>query len=423
METNQNKIKIKPCKRSFEISHSILKILTALIIFENFSQFSSTNKIILSFSNDSETSQFQHDHSYHTNPRDSYETTNDFTEYQFDSNFNNSYKVELSPLLDAMNKSDCTSLFPSCICSFQEDIQRYFLYCNDPSLKRIPDFKSIYHKFEQFKKNRTLIFSKIDFSQSGIKRIKKGSFDYIQFDLLNPHIDTIDIQLNEFESGVSSFENYVEHLKQIIVPMYHLEFDNIEEIDDGSFEIFVANSVKLNHEMKNKSLVLPKINISAISAAYDILLKLKFNRPIFNFVANRKPFFGLKALQFHINEMINEYLSNSIFDQSFISELFIENSMNFVGFVDLNDVFPSGKLLKRFIAVRSYKIEALCSHSLPSFVDQESFSEIIIKKCQKLNEIREFTFYKYPHLKTLILASNNFSKLEKNSLRYKNVYK
>jgi hypothetical protein len=74
--------------------------------------------------------------------------------------------------------------------------------------------------------------------------------------------------------------------------------------------------------------------------------------------------------------------------------------------------------LHRFQVIRSYKIEALCSHSLPSFVAQETFHEIVVKKCLSLREIKAFTFYKFTHLKSLVLTGNNFSKIDKNSFRH-----
>ena len=63
---------------------------------------------------------------------------------------------------------DCSSLFPKCLCSFQESVQRNFLYCNDPSVTRMPDFRSILDMFERYIKTvhskLNLIFSKVDFS-------------------------------------------------------------------------------------------------------------------------------------------------------------------------------------------------------------------------------------------------------------------
>ena len=74
--------------------------------------------------------------------------------------------------------------------------------------------------------------------------------------------------------------------------------------------------------------------------------------------------------------------------------------------------------MHRFEAIRSYKIDTLCSHSLPSFIEQETFYEITIKKCLSLRQIKAFTFYKYTHLKSLLLTANNFSHMDANAFRY-----
>ena len=74
---------------------------------------------------------------------------------------NNSYNTNLAV-------KDCSSLFPRCLCSFKESTRRNFLYCNDPAVKRIPDFKVIYKLFESYVQavhsNLNLIFSKVDFT-------------------------------------------------------------------------------------------------------------------------------------------------------------------------------------------------------------------------------------------------------------------
>ena len=63
---------------------------------------------------------------------------------------------------------DCSSLFPRCLCSFKESTRRNYLYCNDPSVKKMPDFKAIYELFERYVRavhsNLNLIFSKVDFT-------------------------------------------------------------------------------------------------------------------------------------------------------------------------------------------------------------------------------------------------------------------
>ena len=68
---------------------------------------------------------------------------------------------------------DCSSLFPRCLCSFKESTRRNYLYCNDPSVKKIPDFKAIYELFERYVRsvhsNLNLIFSKVDFTSKFLK--------------------------------------------------------------------------------------------------------------------------------------------------------------------------------------------------------------------------------------------------------------
>lgn len=333
-------------------------------------------------------------------------------------------------------EKDCSSLFTNCLCSFHEETKRNFLYCNDQAVKEIPDFKKIYNLFDRDIKtkypNLNLIFSKVDFSGSHINFIKKNDLKYLQMDLFNSKIfisknnsmiktnidnQSISISTTTPEVHSNSFESYLEHLKKTIVPIYHLDFDNILNIDDGAFEEFLITSTQLTYELAFPNNTNFNRN-GKIDQNMDILLKIRFSNSRFNFSPSRKPFKGLKAQEFHIKSMPNEYLCNSIFDESIILELFIEDTPEFIGFLDLSSDLPNGKLLNRFIAIRSYKIDSLCSHSLPSFVDQETFNEIIIKKCSNLRSIKEFTFYKYPHLKSLVLAANNFSKINKNAFRY-----
>jgi hypothetical protein len=105
-----------------------------------------------------------------------------------------------------------------------------------------------------------------------------------------------------------------------------------------------------------------------------LLFKIfRFTNSKLDLSPNRKPFKGLRAAEFHINSMENEYLANSIFDDAIISDLCFESAPNLVGFLDLSNHLPTGKLTHRLEVMRSYKIDALCSHSLPSFVDPETF--------------------------------------------------
>ena len=63
---------------------------------------------------------------------------------------------------------DCSSLFPRCLCSFKESTRRNYLYCNEPTMNKMPDFKAIYELFEMHVRavhsNLNLIFSKVDFT-------------------------------------------------------------------------------------------------------------------------------------------------------------------------------------------------------------------------------------------------------------------
>jgi len=269
-----------------------------------------------------------------------------------------------------ISSNNCSQNFPNCLCSPDPVSLKYALYCNDPNLKRIPPFSRDLNA-------TSLIFSKVDFSQSGIKRIHKNDLKYLNLDLRNLTIH-------------QKKQNTVKELSSHV--LYHLDFETISEIETGAFEWFGDSSDEL------------------------LLLKIRFSNSHFNY-SLLKPFKGLSALKLHLNNISNEYLLNTMFDESRIVELLIENMHSFIGFLDSNN-FPSGHLLNRFVAIRSYKIDALCSHALPSFVDQEIFSEITIKKCSTLKSIRPFTFFKYPHLKQLFLASNSFTTLNKNSLSH-----
>ena len=321
--------------------------------------------------------------------------------------------------LKKTNALDCNGLFEKCLCSFNEQTRRHFLYCNDHTIRKMPDFKDIYAKLVAAKHHTqlSLVFSKLDFSGSSIRRIRKEDLAHLQLDLLPSNLVSNHSTLN---SSTADFESLLEQLKQSFVPIYHLDFDNILEIDDGSFLSFMANSLALTYELAaaaqqqnpaEESLLTPPQN-------ENLLLKLRFSNSKFDFAPTRKPFMGLKALELHLNNISNEYLANSIFDQSVISEIYLENSPHFVGFVDASSTLPNGRLLHRFVVTRSYKIEQLCSHSLPSFVDQETFHDITIKKCGALRQIKPFAFYKYPHLRTLVLAGNNLSRIDKDSFRY-----
>ena len=208
------------------------------------------------------------------------------------------------------------------------------------------------------------------------------------------------------------------------MPKYHLDFEGIVDIEDSAFAKFIENSINISYQFSSSSIISATLPItSSPSSSYfdnlrsQLLLKIRFSDSQFNFAPHRKPFAGLKALEFHINNMSTEYLANSIFDASVIQEFYLDDAPNFIGFLDLSESLPTGKLLNRFVVTRSYKIDSLCSHSLPSFVDFEQFFEIQIKKCANLKSIKAFTFYRYSHLKSLILASNNFAVLDRDCFR------
>ena len=127
--------------------------------------------------------------------------------------------------------------------------------------------------------------------------------------------------------------------------MYHLDFDHLIEIDDASFEDFIISSTNLTFRLKDDN-----DDNKNITDNYndddddddDILLRIRFSNCNFKFSPQRKPFQGLKAQEVHMNNVRNEYLANSVFDSSIISELHLENSLNFNGFLDLSDTLPNG---------------------------------------------------------------------------------
>lgn len=200
----------------------------------------------------------------------------------------------------------------------------------------------------------------------------------------------------------------------MVLPKYHLDFEGIVDIEDAAFEKFTETSLNLSRQLSSSS---KNGAISDITSTGGLLLKIRFADSKFSFAPHRKPFRGLRALEFHINNMSSEYLANSIFDDAVIKEFYLEDAPNFIGFLDLSDTLPTGRLFSRFVVTRSYKIDALCSHSLPSFVDVEHFAEIQIKKCAKLKSIKPFTFYRYAHLRTLNLAANSLEVIDRDSFR------
>ncbi|CAF0883959.1 unnamed protein product [Brachionus calyciflorus] len=354
---------------------------------------------------------FNHSHSYSIFSSSEYQVDDDSSEQEYASN-NNKYnsllkllkqkELEKIPLStnSRSNKlfSDCNSLFSECLCSFNQDIERFFLYCNDPSVKKVPNFSQI------FNSDTNLIFSKFDFRGSRIRRIKKDDFNNVKFDFYKPKSSS----LNMAKLNHSTYESLLDELKKTVLPIYHLDFDNVYDIEDSAFEDFINKSLNLSlHLQENNHF-----------DHNELLLKIRFSNTNFQLSPKRKPFRGLKALQLNLDNLTNQFLSNSLFDFSVISELNIENSDNFIGFIDQGPSLPNGKLLKKFSVIRSYKIDTLCSHSLPAFVDVELFSEISIRKCYNIKNITAYTFFKYRHLKSLILSSNCFDKIDKDSFRF-----
>ena len=308
-----------------------------------------------------------HVHSYHSVWFAHNQTTPLATESMAHDNNNND---PIDYTSHEMSSNNCSQTFPNCLCSPDpvKTADYYALYCNDPNLKRIPSFAPLANV-------TSLFFSKIDFSHSGITRIHKHDLKHIRLDLIQSNQST--------------------HV------MFHLDFERISEIDEGAFVDWLDEKTAENG-----------------GGGGLLLLRIRFSNSHFNYVSSTHlPFKGLRAFKLHFNNISNEYLLNTMFDESRIVELLIENMSNFVGFRDLNHL-PSGKLLGRFVAIRSYKIDSLCSHALPSFVDQEAFSEITIKKCSTLKSIKPFTFFKYPHLKQLLLAGNNFTAIHVHSLSH-----
>lgn len=303
----------------------------------------------------------------------------------------------------------CNGLFGGCLCSFDKDIKRFFLYCNDPSIKRFPHFPTAYSLYETELQDSglsaDLIFSKFDFRGSMIRRIKKQDFEGVKFDFYKRK----NFKLNQIRSNSSSFESILDELKKSVLPIYHLDFDNIVDISEGAFEDFVLRSTILSTELQKNTVMTD-----------NLLLKIRLSNSKLVLSPKKKPFRGLLALELTFDNLLNDFLINSMFDFSEISEFSIENSPNFIGFIDLGPSLPNGKILNKFSVFRSYKIDTLCSHSLPTFVDQEKFSDISIKKCSNLKSITSFTFFRYRHLKNLVLSSNNIENIDQDSFRFLN---
>lgn len=202
--------------------------------------------------------------------------------------------------------------FKSCLCSFHAKSKRYYLYCNDASMKSIPDFT--------WSNRSDLIFSKLDFSLSGVKNITATDFDSLKLD-----ITEADMPLNLSQLQSDSFEEILDHLKSNMNPTYHIDLDNIEHIESGSFQQLIANSIKLASE-------------TIYSTKTDFLfLKIRFQNSRFDYQMYAEPFRGLIAKQVHFKNIANSYLHESLFTKSIISEILITDSPGFIGFVSNRD--------------------------------------------------------------------------------------
>ncbi len=113
----------------------------------------------------------------------------------------------------------------------------------------------------------------------------------------------------------------LDHLKKTMIPIYHLDFDGIEMIQNGVFQDLILNSIKINSE--------------AIQKPNDfLLLKIRFQNSLFDYsnVPMAQPFMGLLAKKLYFTNIRNAFISDSIFFGSIISEIIIENSPEFMGF-------------------------------------------------------------------------------------------
>lgn len=131
--------------------------------------------------------------------------------------------------------TDCSSLFENCLCSFYRESQRNFLYCNHPSVSHIPDFRAIEKLIETNVKPKNekanLIFAKLDFSGSSIRKIHKDDLSYLKLDVFNQNVENrssimqILTPRNDYTtvagasnntSETSVFETFLEQLKKVL---------------------------------------------------------------------------------------------------------------------------------------------------------------------------------------------------------------
>ena len=178
---------------------------------------------------------------------------------------------------------------------------------------------------------------------SGIRQIKKDDLTYLQLDLKNKK------QVANSLAAGSDFDDQLAYLRRTFVPMYHLDFDQINDIEDAAFEQFLVASTNLTVHLEASSNQIVSNHVDDV-----LLLRIRFSNCNFDFSANRRPFKGLKAQEVHMYNMSSQYLANSIFDASVISELHFESALNFMGFLDLSDTLPNGNYL--FTYIKCFKI-------------------------------------------------------------------
>jgi hypothetical protein len=287
-----------------------------------------------------------------------------------------------SALITYQTNQVCDYLMKFCFCKHNSHIDTYILFCNDKNLHQVPDFSFL----SNWNKTTKTYFQLLDFRQSSIRKLHAKDFQYLY------------VNTNYEHARNSNLLIYSNHYN-------NFEFDGIVDIEDYAFEEF-SRINKFNNRF--------------------VSLNVRFNRSDLQFGPLRKPFDGFYVKTFYLNHLANAFFYNRAFDKALIGNLFIENSLDFLGFLDGNEQPPSVQhsiasdlgLLYGYHVTNSYqKTSKLCSHSLPTFVNRESFGQISIRKCASLTQIHPFTFYMYRHLKTLILSANNFTQIDSNSFR------
>jgi hypothetical protein len=175
------------------------------------------------------------------------------------------------------NTNECSNLFEDCLCAYHQESNRYFLYCNSPVIEEIPNFENVYTNFYA-NSDGQLIFSRLDFTGSNIKQITKQDLRYIKLDILNKKVDTPTTTPTNNHNDHNNYNNTVDFflnkLKTTMIPMYHLDFYNINDIEDGSFEEIVKSSINLSREILNMPLTNQNQKLYGDIGVDDILLKV-----------------------------------------------------------------------------------------------------------------------------------------------------